>query len=112
LQEKLLAAQAAQSDLIERLRELEQQVADFEKWDAEKEKYELKSVAGGAFARMLKPEARRTEPPHWLCTRCYENRKASIMQLLARMSDIAAYKCPECSNTFRIGRGIEPKWLD
>src|SRR6185437_11648582 len=81
LQEKILAAREAQSAALERISELEKQVADFETWNADKQKYELKKVAStGALAYMLKPEARGGEPPHWVCTHCYENRKRSILQ--------------------------------
>jgi TctA family transporter len=111
LQEKILSAQAAQSALIDRVRELEQQVADFEKWETEKEKYELKCVAAGAFARMLKPEARGAEPAHWLCTQCYENRKTSVMQRFGNLGDRAGHKCPECGNSFTIGTSVVPIWL-
>ena len=37
LQEKILSAQQAQSELVDRIRELQTQVASFEKWDTEKE---------------------------------------------------------------------------
>ena len=43
LQEKVLSAQQAQSALIDRIGELEKEVAGFEKWDAEKER----PLAGG-----------------------------------------------------------------
>ena len=56
LQEQILAAQAEQGAAIERIRDLEKQVADFEKWDAEKKRYELKNVVYACFC--LYAEAR------------------------------------------------------
>jgi hypothetical protein len=112
LQEKILAALATQSELADRIRQLEQEVANFETWEIQKEQYELKSVAWGAFAYMLKPEARGTKPPHWLCTRCYDNRKTSIMQYFGSLSDFMVYKCPECSAQFKIDDSGAPKWID
>ena len=53
LQEQILAAQAEQAAAIERIRHLEKQVADFEAWDAEKKRYELKNIGHSCFARML-----------------------------------------------------------
>jgi hypothetical protein len=111
LQEKILSAQIAQSTLIDRIRELEKEVADFETWDAKKDKYELKSVPRGGFAYMLKPDARGAEPPHWLCTHCFEGRKRSIMQRLpSHATRDNIFKCPACPASF-LAYG-SPAWLD
>jgi hypothetical protein len=111
LQEQILTAQAAQSALIERIRELEKEVASFEKWDAEKEKYELKQISGlGAFAYMLKPDARGTAPAHWLCTQCYENRKRSVIQPLAGLGIFSLWKCAGCAAEFRTYESERPEW--
>src|ERR1700676_1598778 len=83
LQEKILAAREAQSALLDRVGELEKEVAKFETWDTEKKRYELKALRVDVFAYMLKPEARGTEPPHWLCANCYENGKKSFFQWTA-----------------------------
>lgn len=45
LQEKILAAQQAQTTLIETVRELKARVAELETWEAEKERYELDQIA-------------------------------------------------------------------
>lgn len=101
LQEKLLVAQAMQSDLTERVRELEEKVASFETWNAEKQRYELKPFGSG-FAYVLKPEAQGGEPAHQLCPNCYTRGKKLF---LARVPNNAArmalgmgtvYRCPEC----------------
>lgn len=44
LQEQILAAQAQQSTLIERIRALEAEMATLQTWDAEKQRYELKQT--------------------------------------------------------------------
>jgi len=75
LQEKILGAQQAQSALVERVGELEKQVADFEKWETEKEKYDLQEVYPQNFAYAIKESARAGAPAHLICTTCYENRK-------------------------------------
>jgi hypothetical protein len=49
------AAQEERSALLERIYELEKQVADFEAWEREKEKYELKELNAGAPAYLPKP---------------------------------------------------------
>jgi len=92
LQEKILGAQETQSALIERVRELEKQLASFEQWDAEKEKYELKEIYQETFAYVIKESARGTEPSHWICAACYQMRKKSILQ----KSDSVHMICPAC----------------
>jgi len=112
LQEKILSTQEAQAALIERIGDLEKEVAAFDKWEAEKEKYELKAVSNtGMVAYMLKPDTRDSQPPHWLCTNCYESRKTSIIQYSGDMGRDLHYKCPSCSATFRT-YGERPAWLD
>ena len=84
-QSNALTAQSEQFSLLERIRALEEKVTGFEAWDTEKQKYELKQVHTGAFAFVLKPEASSGEPPHWLCTTCYENNRKSILQAQGRV---------------------------
>lgn len=97
LQEKILAARETHSALLDRVGGLEEKVAGFEKWDTEKEKYELKEITPQSFAYAIKPNARGAEPDHLLCTNCYEHRKKSILQ----KADAAHLKCPNCSALIR-----------
>lgn len=110
LQEKILAAREAQSALLDRVGELEEKVASFETWDTEKKRYELKALRPAVFAYMLKPDARGSEAPHWVCANCYGNRKISLFQWTAHTAQ--AYRlvqCPACKN--EIAPGGEPQWL-
>lgn len=70
-------AQAAQLDAI---CALEAEVARLKAWDTEKQRYELKNLGAGTVAYVLKPDARGTEPPHWLCPSCYHDGKKSFFQ--------------------------------
>jgi hypothetical protein len=79
LREQILSTQEAQAALIEQVRDLKGKLIAFEKWDAEKERYKLYQVAIGSITYALKKESANGEPPHWLCTDCYENRKKSIL---------------------------------
>ena len=110
LQEKIFAAHVQQTTLVERVRELEEQMAHFEAWDAEKQKYELKQVYSGAFAYVLKPKAGGGEPPHWLCTTCYQNNKKAILQAQGRAPDktFEIYGCPQCKSTMRVHYNVRP----
>ena len=99
LQQKIMAALVTQSTLLERISELEKEMARFEKWEAEKERYELKNLGrASAFAYMLKPDTRGSEPPHWVCANCYRQRQISIVQHTAGPTR-PGYACPACETT-------------
>jgi hypothetical protein len=101
LQKELLAAQEAQSTLLERIRELEEKVAGFETWNAEKNRYELKPFGSGV-AYVPKAEAKGSEPEHQLCPNCYARGQKSFLAQVpnnrARMAlgKGATYRCPVC----------------
>jgi hypothetical protein len=92
LQKEILAAQAQQTALIEKIGELEKQVAGFEKWDTEKEKYDLQEIYPKNYAYAIKESARGTAPAHLICATCYEDRKKPILQ----KSDAVHLICPIC----------------
>jgi hypothetical protein len=122
LQEQILSAQAAQLTLIEDIGTLKEKVTKLENWNAEKQQYELKSLGWNTFAYMLKPDARSAKPPHWVCTRCYADGYAEVIQQ-TRLETVhrgrgMKYCCPRCdwaidpsSDAFEEGSG-RPKWLD
>jgi hypothetical protein len=108
LQKEILAAQQAQFALVERVRDLERQVAAFENWDAEQKRYQMKDFGGGTIAYSLKPEMANGEPLHNLCSACYQKRKKGILQPIG----INAYhqkmmKCAECGTDFVLGQRVE-----
>jgi hypothetical protein len=74
------SAQSDQFALLERVHELEQQVTDLKAWEKEKQRYELKQLAPGAFCYALKADASGSEPPHRVCAACYQHGKKSILQ--------------------------------
>jgi hypothetical protein len=108
LQEKILSAQSAQSDLVERVRDLEKEVAGFETWETEKQRYEMKDFGGGTIAYELKRDMAGGEPPHRICTACYQKRLKGILQ----PTGVNSYrqqmvKCSECSKDFVLGTRVE-----
>jgi hypothetical protein len=104
LQEKILSAQAAQSALVDTVSQLEKEVARLKAWDAEKQRYELKEVGPGAFARVVKESMRGSEPVHWLCTTCYDRGKPTILQLSGSSSGYNHFKCFECQTQVNVPR--------
>ena len=104
LQEKILTAQEQQTALIERISNLEKEMARFEAWEAEKLRYELTDFGGGTFAYLLKEEMSSGEPSHRICAACYEKHQKSILQSKGRNAfQQEHWVCPECKTDFHFG---------
>jgi hypothetical protein len=111
LQEKLLAAREAQSALLDRVSELEEKVTGFETWEREKQRYERKALGWGAFVYMLKKPERGSEPPHWVCTNCYEHSHIASLQCIMVRGEGQVWMCPSCKNRIQPSKWI-PEWMD
>jgi peptide subunit release factor 1 (eRF1) len=102
LQEKILSAQSAQPSLVETITDLKKRVAELETWETEKQRYELNEVATGVFAYRLKAQTTSTEPMHYLCARCYQHCRKSILQRRDRGSS-KFFECSECNTELKVG---------
>jgi hypothetical protein len=106
------AAQDERSTLLERIRELEKEMAAIKAWETEKQRYQLKEVFRGALAYVLKDEAKGTEPIHWLCANCYQDGKKSILQRNGPADNTwqAIYwKCQACPAKIIAERDVYPQ---
>ena len=93
-----MEAVAAQSALLERIRQLEEEKAKLEAWESEKKRYELQDVDRGFFAYVLKPGMENGEPPHALCTTCYQRGFKSFLQSSGHVIVHEHYWfCPSCN---------------
>jgi hypothetical protein len=110
--QKAIEAREVYSVQADRIRTLETEVANLKAWDTEKQKYELKPNYLGAVTYMLKPDARGTEPPHWLCPNCYAEGKKSFLLPTDRGSSHVhrIYKCGTCKTESMMYE--KPKWDD
>ncbi|MEH3118866.1 MAG: hypothetical protein PGN25_15075 [Methylorubrum populi] len=79
-QASAMAAQAAQAELTERVRDLEKQITTLENWNQEKDRYELTEVAAGVLAYSTRPGMENGEPPHKICSNCYQHCRKSLLQ--------------------------------
>lgn len=99
-QQQVFAANAAQTALLERVRELEGQLERMKAWDAQKQRYALAAPFAGCMVYALKKERSDGEPPHYLCTACFQRGERSILQGKERLkgSFNSVYFCPraEC----------------
>jgi Zn finger protein HypA/HybF involved in hydrogenase expression len=102
LQESILSAQAAQATLIEKVRELEAEVARMKTWDAEKQRYELKDLRKGFFAYIPKEGMESGETPHAICTNCYQKGFKSILQNSGHaVVHDRSWDCPSCKSKMK-----------
>jgi hypothetical protein len=100
-----LAAQVVQSDLLQRERQFEAEIAKLKTWDAEKQRYRLERFPPGIFVYALKPEMARGEPAHQICEKCYQNDKKSILHSLGNDGGVETFRCHGCGTDFSVGAG-------
>ncbi|MCK1545779.1 hypothetical protein IVB12_28530 [Bradyrhizobium sp. 179] len=79
LQQKILDAQEAQSALLEKLGNLEKELALLKSWEADKQRYALTDMGSGVLAYKVKEGHENGEPSHSLCSSCYNDSHKSIL---------------------------------
>jgi hypothetical protein len=110
--EKAIEAREAYSVQADRIRALEAEVANLKAWDAQKEQYELKPIGQASMARILKPEARGNEHPHWLCPNCFERGKKSLLHNANKIErGYMMVACNECRLSLPANRDVSG-WAD
>lgn len=117
LQEKILAAREAQTTALERIRELETQLATFETWETEKQRYKLKNLEVGSFVYALKRSMSGGETPHYICQRCYSERRKMVLQYRYGTESGAdlrmhLWNCPHCKNVVRTRAPVALTYAD
>lgn len=109
--DKAIEARESYTAQADRIRALEAEMAQMKAWDAEKASYELKPIARGAVAYMLKRDKRGTEPPHWVCPTCFSKGEKSMLYFTgATVLRHMIYRCPGCDAKPSVDG--DPKWLD
>lgn len=96
VQSEALEMQAKLQELLRESDELRRTLLEFEKWSETESQYELKEVSSGIFVYAYKKPGDSAKPMHWLCTNCYKDRKASILQLARQDIEERDYFCPNC----------------
>jgi len=97
-QHRIFEANATQSELVERIRELEGQIARMKDWDTQKQRYQMACPHMGSFVYALKRAVSDGEPPHYLCANCFKQGKPSILNDLTpdKSSYMHYWVCPNC----------------
>jgi hypothetical protein len=107
IQKALLDAQGEQTTLIERIRDLEEEVARFKAWETEKQRYELVALAPNVIAMTPKETMRGSEPQHYLCANCYNAGKKSYLQMRPT-SGYNKYTCNSCKEELSVPTSVIP----
>ncbi len=108
VQTGVLTAQQRELKLTERCRKLEDDLRSVRDWQAEKARYTLTSLGGKTFVYAVKPDDPRGEPPHWLCVRCIEDGKKSVLQHWGVIYSNRRWKCPRCEAIISAAQELAP----
>jgi len=112
LQEKILAAQAAQSALIQTVNDLEKEVAGLKDWEADKRRYQLAELRAGLVALSPKHSMQSGEPFHYICADCAANGKKFYLQKHIAGPYYDEYRCGGCKSTIGLDKGTPPSRSD
>lgn len=94
LHERVRTAQAEQDEWLKTKKELEGKLAEYERWDTEAARYELRALCDGIFVYALKAEHKGTGPEYFVCPNCFGQRKLSILH--HPRADYSNYICDGC----------------
>lgn len=87
-----------ESTLLDEIRDLKRQLDELKRWDGEKERYELQRYYPGTVAYALKPAMAGGEPPHRLCTQCYQESRKGILQPTGKNErGYTVHACSSCN---------------
>jgi negative regulator of replication initiation len=106
-QSSALAANADQSATADEIRTLKEKLANAESWNQERGRYALLAVDTGVYAYALRKSSADGEPPHWLCARCFNEGKKTVLQSGGESQYFGTdYACHTCKSTIRVGNGL------
>lgn len=77
----IASEQIKNATLVSRAQELEQEISRLKDWAGEREKYELKEIAAGVFARVEKGFVGKLQSAPKFCANCFEENTKSPLQL-------------------------------
>lgn len=88
-----LTLQEERFAIIKEKDELAKKILEFENWANTERNYELTEIARQSFVYRSKKSDQSTEPMHYLCPNCYQERKKSILQYKGPVSGFSCHKC-------------------
>lgn len=107
----LFAAEQQYAASLKRVGDLEQEIVRLKDWSGEMIRYEPRNVSRGAIAYMLKAGMENGEPPHWLCAKCYTDRRKSFLQPKGGAGPVSGevrFGCDTCNGFISVPARINP----
>jgi hypothetical protein len=106
LQSTIFGIQTENQKLLEENNSLKQQIIDMNNWESEAQKYSLTEVCPGGVVYAINKDEAGTQPDHWLCPNCYQNRRKSFLQKGMNVGEGHMFTCALCKNQLivRLGR--------
>lgn len=99
VQKDALSMQEKHSLLTTKIQELEKECDRLKDWQTEKERYELKEIAPGVFARIEKGLVGNLQSAHKFCATCFEqNFKAPLQQEKIDVGRKLSLTCHRCKS--------------
>lgn len=106
LQQQNAVLHAEKLQLQDELAAARKEIDRLRAWDEERPNYALQEVAPGAFAYVHKPLHEVAGQPaasaHWLCCRCYDERRKSILQFARHEGGCRVYVCHCCQASISV----------
>ena len=106
--EVLVSVQFQASSVLAKMNELEvekheltKKLLELESWSKTEKKYQLKEIASGVFIYEHQPVNESSEPLHWLCATCFQDRQKSILQRKQKSVGGIIYICHKCQSEIR-----------
>jgi hypothetical protein len=100
LQNEIALVQSGYQTALRAQDELKKKLSERERWEEISSRYRLERVGTVLFSFIYVPDDKlpSSEPPHWLCAHCFEQKKKSILQYIG----MNRYQCPSCKTDFAI----------
>jgi len=98
-QSSALSANADQAAMVDEIRNLKAEIARVKAWESQKQRYQLQPIWDrAALVYALKESMSNGEPPHWICTKCYEDGSRMILQPRQTKEGRGVLACPTCKS--------------
>lgn len=113
-QSSAMAANSAQFAAVEEIRAIKEEVMSIKAWEAQKKRYKLVSPWQGTVLYALKESVSDSEPPHWICTHCYENGSKGFLNHKEESQSLFMV-CAKCKNKIQTpwsGGSVELKYAE
>ncbi len=103
-QSNAMEANSQQLIMVEEIRTLQTQIESMKGWREEAKRYKLVGPwSNGTLVYALREKAKENEPAHYICTKCFEDGRKSLLNPLDDAKGWCIYRCPQCKSEVRNG---------